>query len=186
VAIPRAHLTVIIQNHLYSTSLLLCRDKARSEWCIGSKGGGGARVFVGHIADVQLWSVPLTQAHVTALVADQGSSIPRPVARWMLDDEGGGKQAQVCSGSYAAGHMQRVICSGSRCAAALPFFDLRFQDSSASIDPCHANLKGTASIKPASIIKTNDSASSSSASGAGSATTDRRLCVLPHLRHFPS
>lgn len=71
-------------------------DPARSEWCIGSKGGGGARAFVGHIADVQLWSVALTPAHVTSLVNEQGSSIPRPVARWMLDDESGVKQAQVC------------------------------------------------------------------------------------------
>ena len=81
----------------------------------------------------------------------------------------------------AGAGMQRVTAPVT---AVLPF-DLRFQDSSASIDPCHATLKGTASIKPASAIKTNDSPSSSSASGAGSAATDRRLCVFSLRRHPP-
>ena len=65
-------------------------------------------MFVGHIADVQLWNVPLTQAHVTSLVTDQGSSIPQPVARWMLDDEGGGNHVQVCSGSVEIPFLSRA------------------------------------------------------------------------------
>jgi hypothetical protein len=68
---------------------------ACSEWAIGSKGGGGARLFIGHIADVQLWSVPLTRDHVASIVSDQAPPPPRPVARWMMDDDVGGKRAQV-------------------------------------------------------------------------------------------
>ncbi len=84
---------------------VLYYDKAFSEWCIGSKGGGRARMFLGHIADVQLWSVPLTQAHVMSLVADQGSSTPHPVARWMLDDDGG----VVINCRYAVGQCENFF-----------------------------------------------------------------------------
>jgi hypothetical protein len=73
-----------------------------SEWAIGSKGGGGARLFIGHIADVQLWSVPLTRDHVASIFSDQAPPVPRPVARWMMDDDVGGKRAQVHKGFRVA------------------------------------------------------------------------------------
>ena len=140
--------------------LLSSFDPPSSEWSIGSKGGGGARIFVGHIADVHLWSVPLSQAHVTSLATDQSASVPRPVARWALDDDGGGKQAQVL-GVYV-----KALDSAAESLV---------QDSSGSIDPSHATLKGSACIKPA---KANDTpSSSSSSSGSGSSANDRRLCV---------
>jgi hypothetical protein len=137
-------------------------DPPSSEWSIGSKGGGGARIFVGHIADVQLWSVPLSQAHVTSLATDQSASVPRPVARWALDDDSGGKQAQVF------GVHVKVLDSVAEALV---------QDSSASIDPSHATLKGSACIKPAKANDAPSSSSSSSSSGSGSSANDRRLCV---------
>jgi hypothetical protein len=76
-----------------------------------------------------------------------------------------------------------LAASGHRCIRdfGLHFYaDITFiQDSSASIDPCHASLKGTASIKPP--VKTDDNSSSTSSSStssrgsSGPVSSDRKL-----------